>query len=1030
MKLPKPELIYFRIPFLVILACLFLVHVGVAQHLGYKRFTVDDGLAQSEVVAMFQDSRGFIWVGTKFGVSKFDGNTFVTRFDSLGILKSAVRNINELADGSVIATSAFGYVIFETNGNIKAFKYPGLNSNHTYIPWVQDGKAFVLSRNKEEIHFLEASPKGPVNVDKNYIGLLSALKKLKFKDFIFDQKFNSFYIFDSAYSMNVFTNGKLIKQKIHGPIQFVKGRNGYLYAISNKQNPTQEKLLQSNTAFASLYAKYGVVNEIYRLEGTTYTKLDFEFHSMDPLVSPMITVDKTGKISIVDQAADCVHFFHNGIETSSKLEFYGLSSLMSDREGTLWLGTANGLMHVFPEYFTNFSDQEGLFPNIQSLQCDKRGVIWAGSYELGLQYYKNGRFVKHEIAALKGSNVRMYFYPGSRNDFQGSVHFPVSPFFSMKWDGSTMDIDKKWPLAATFYFYDDTISKRHFYGSDLGLAEKKYGETAFKIHPVFIGSNSGRIVSIMRTTNNKYFLGGFKALNIYDAENPDNFSHPQPAGIPGANAMEMDHKGNIWIGNSNGLYFYDNKKFNKIRNEYFNDLVLSLQSIDSTKLLIGGIKGIGILDLVEYYKNGNIRILYFDKNNGFIGGECQQNCITRDQDGNCWIGASNGIVKLDVKAIPANNTAPKVYISHVYTNNIKLDWYPISINEFGKGEVVLNHSNNNIKFEFTGICFSASGKIKFSFKLEGFDNHWSEASADRNISYTNLPPGKYLFKVRVCKAAGIWSDQIAEFKVVVHAAFWQLWYFYLIVLVFFAGLITAGVFLFLSRRTRILNQKGELERRFAELQFKTLRNQLEPHFIFNALNAIGSSIYQNDKEKSYDFLQRFAILIRATLLHADKTYRTLKEEIDFVRNYLDLEQFRFENKFQYEIHIQEGINFETLVPKMIIQTFAENAVKHGLVQKNGKGLLSISISSDEGFMLISIEDNGIGRDAAHKLESNSTGMGLAIMEEYIALFNRFNENKIHLLINDKLDGSGKIAGTLVTIKLPNNFTFNSITKTQ
>jgi LytS/YehU family sensor histidine kinase len=208
-----------------------------------------------------------------------------------------------------------------------------------------------------------------------------------------------------------------------------------------------------------------------------------------------------------------------------------------------------------------------------------------------------------------------------------------------------------------------------------------------------------------------------------------------------------------------------------------------------------------------------------------------------------------------------------------------------------------------------------------------------------------------------------------------------------------------------------------------------LRNQLEPHFIFNALNAIGSSIYQNDKEKSYDFLQRFAILIRATLLHADKAYRTLGEEIDFVKNYLDLEQFRFENKFQYSIQIGDGIDTKTLVPKMIIQTFAENAVKHGLVQKSGKGQLSVLVSHEKDFILITVDDNGIGLTESQKFDTNSTGRGLVIIKEYIELFNRFNQNKISLDINEKHDGAGNVTGTLVKIKLPNNFSFNPNTKT-
>ena len=113
---------------------------------------------------------------------------------------------------------------------------------------------------------------------------------------------------------------------------------------------------------------------------------------------------------------------------------------------------------------------------------------------------------------------------------------------------------------------------------------------------------------------------------------------------------------------------------------------------------------------------------------------------------------------------------------------------------------------------------------------------------------------------------------------------------------------------------------------------------------------------------------------------------------------------------------------------MIVQTFAENAVKHGLVQKTGKGLLTIQVSAEQDFMNITIDDNGIGRTESLKHNTNSTGKGLEIIREYIALFNRFNQNKIYLSINDKLDDSGKVAGTIVDIKLPNNFTFNSITK--
>jgi sensor histidine kinase YesM len=171
-------------------------------------------------------------------------------------------------------------------------------------------------------------------------------------------------------------------------------------------------------------------------------------------------------------------------------------------------------------------------------------------------------------------------------------------------------------------------------------------------------------------------------------------------------------------------------------------------------------------------------------------------------------------------------------------------------------------------------------------------------------------------------------------------------------------------------------------------------------------------------------LQRFASLIRATLVHADKSYRTLNEELEFVRNYLDLEQFRFENKFEYSIQIQKEIDPDILVPKMIIQTFAENAVKHGLIQKSGKGLLTILLKMESDCMEITVEDNGIGRIESLKFNSNSTGKGMEIINEFITLFNRFNEKKIHFDVFDIYADSGVIAGTRVIIELPVDFTYN------
>jgi len=1026
MELSNVLLLKVRIVFVFII--LLLPFIGISQHLGSIRYTVDDGLTQSEVNSIFQDSRGFLWVGTKFGVSRFDGNEFVSRFDEKGILKSTIQYIDELTGGKVIVASSAGYAIFEPNGNLISFKYPIINSLASYCHWSAHGRLFNAIIGPHDIRIIEATLKGPVDVTHTYSKLVTALKGYSVINLIYDEKRNCFYFTDNKQGTYSFSHSGIIRFDIPENYNFTKGQDGNIYiltAIDFAQSKKKSSLPQWNRHELS---PVGLTHGLFLLKGNKTEKV-LTFFTSNPTSFQYFLVTKYGKIIIPDPENSQILIFNEGTMIATKLDFDGLSSLYVDDEGSIWMGSANGLLHVFPEYFTNFSKAEGLFPNTKSLVIDKQGVLWVASCENGLQYYKNGKFYTYDLSpVIKSNNSSLVkFNPGSKLDHKGNIHFAISPFFLMQYDGHRMNIDKDWPVGSVYSFYDDTISHKYYYGSSSGIVEQAYGKQKYIVYPVFLGSNSSNpIVSIIRTINGKLLLGGFKSLMILDGHRIyklPNSTHPD---IPGANAMEMDQHANVWIGNGNGIYLFNNKTFVKIENDFFNDLVLSLKCLDSGKLIIGGIRGIGILDLNVFYKTGKASIRYFDKNNGFIGGECQQNCIVRDREGYYWIGATNGIVRIDAAAILNNSYAPRVYLNHVYLNNEREKWSPLPERDFDKGEIKLSSSDNSIRFEYTGICFSSPESMKFSYKLEGFDKHWSKNTTDRQVSYTNLAPGNYTFKVRAFNDSGVWSEKSADFKIHVKASLWQRWYFYLFIIVLFFAVLSIGIARYLERRTRLIREHLEVERRFAELQFKTLRNQLAPHFIFNALNAIGSSIYQNDKEKSYDFLQQFATLIRSTLVHADKSYRTLKEEIDFVKNYLNLEQFRFEDKFEYKVHISEDVDLDVAVPKMIIQTFAENAIKHGLVQKSGKGLLSIHISMAYDHLIINVEDNGIGRSESSKYNSDSTGKGMEIINEFITLFNRFNEKKIQFDVQDLVSENQKNTGTRVTIKLPIDFTYNSI----
>jgi two-component sensor histidine kinase len=211
---------------------------------------------------------------------------------------------------------------------------------------------------------------------------------------------------------------------------------------------------------------------------------------------------------------------------------------------------------------------------------------------------------------------------------------------------------------------------------------------------------------------------------------------------------------------------------------------------------------------------------------------------------------------------------------------------------------------------------------------------------------------------------------------------------------------------------------SDTQRKIYELQLKSFQNQLDPHFTFNAITSLGTLIYTEKKEEAYDYLVRFSSLIRKILESSDKITRTLKEEIEFVENYLDLQKYRFRNQFETRISVAKEIDLNVKVPRMIIETHVENALKHGLLHSDKKGLIEINISKDRQNLVIEITDNGVGREKAAEIKNNSTHLGLKVTEQFYMLINKYNRNKISRRIIDLYDENGMPAGTKVVIRIP------------
>jgi tetratricopeptide (TPR) repeat protein len=231
------------------------------------------------------------------------------------------------------------------------------------------------------------------------------------------------------------------------------------------------------------------------------------------------------------------------------------------------------------------------------------------------------------------------------------------------------------------------------------------------------------------------------------------------------------------------------------------------------------------------------------------------------------------------------------------------------------------------------------------------------------------------------------------------------------------GLLALFIIILLVLRHK--NEKLRLKQRAAELEMQALRAQMNPHFIFNCLSAINHFILDNETDKASDYLTRFSRLMRMVLVNAGKESITLEEELDMLRLYLDMEQLRFKDAFEYSINLGPGVQPSMInVPWFILQPFCENAIWHGLLHKEGKGYLQLQLNRQKDQLVISIKDNGIGMEKAAQLKTKSTeSMGQKLTAARLALFNKAKDTRSHFSIRDIKDHNGQTTGTEVILKI-------------
>ncbi len=337
-------------------------------------------------------------------------------------------------------------------------------------------------------------------------------------------------------------------------------------------------------------------------------------------------------------------------------------------------------------------------------------------------------------------------------------------------------------------------------------------------------------------------------------------------------------------------------------------------------------------------------------------------------------------------------------------------------------DLKLDYYQNNIRIDYLAVNTTAPEKIRFKYFMDGYDNDWSEETSQKYAIYNNMPPGKYSFHILVKNEDDIWNTLPESIKIYISRPFWQTAWFqaFIVLLILASGSFVTYIYNINKRKKQI--EKINNDKKITELKLQSLKGQMDPHFTFNVINTIASIIYKGQKEEAIRGFTKFSNLLRNVITSPETSYRTVEQELDFVRNYLELEKFRFKDKFDYEIELSNNVNKYQNIPKMLIQTHVENAVKHGIMHlENKKGKIQIILKATENESVFVIEDNGIGRLESKNNSNTSTGLGLKIVNAYIELFNKYNKTHIKQTFSDLYDENKMASGTMVIIIIPKNF---------
>jgi len=1006
----------------------------------FTRYTKLDGLSNNSVLSITQDSVGYLWIGTIKGLNRFDGQSFINIFKNQKdsplpenvVLGLHMEDHNELLG----VTNGGGFSLNTVTRENKHFVIPSdsviffwtnqvwqmdKNKYGQYIISTKTGLYVFDSSRKIICRYDNYSPADAGRIELWFGGWIETLSN--------DETFQITHFFglmykpianriDTSYSKKANT----LKQALTGPAGQLNfcypGRHDECFIIGLPDHSISSYNLITNNCTRS-FLPIPVMNDL-----NWSSKIYF---LSDSVIA--ITARQTG-----------FYLLHYDLATKKivcdERKYFSsmaCNAVFRDKEQRLWIGTNDGLFRQnLRNSFFSADDLSVQFPgiinaNIKSVYVDTAQIV------IGL---KNNTGVL--LLDKKTKKILNYLNTENLGSGCGTINFIYSYSSDTLWLGTGNGI--------------------------IWLNKKNHRFGKFTAATQTIGLLNNWFTNYLEDSHGNLWLncGGLNNVVIYK-KNERRFEHLSAADNPLFKitfcfSIAEDKQGNIWLAGDGLCRWSASKKcidtlipYLKVSSTLFNYMQI-LDKDEDNNLWLASYDN----EIIQFNCTTGKMFLRLPANSMVDGYTVTNSPIINNY---IWMGMKNGISAFNIKnysmrqfnysdglpsAMATTIRRASYYdqydnrfyfgagiylISFVPDVSLSPDFLPTSFLELtgNNGNILpvkestihLHYSQNDVIVRFNAINFTDPEENRFAYRLVNeADNSWHELNTQNGIALTNLNIGTHYFETKLFSVNNRWPAQFRSITIIVDPPFWKTAWFILIV-----GLIIAGSLYTIYRfRIKNIRQKVNIDRQLAELEMKGLHAQMNPHFIFNSLNSIKEMILEDERQNASRYLSKFAQLVRTNLEQSKHTFIPVKDCIDHLQQYLEMEKIRFAD-FAYTIDVNDSLaTDEIIMAPMLIQPFVENAIWHGLQKKQGEKKLIIRFYKAENDLICEIDDNGIGIIESQKNKSNLRpahhSLGIENIQERLTVLNEKYKMNCSLTIKDKSELPGmQTNGTLVILRL-------------